>query len=202
MIASTVLLTVYSFLAGRRGGLGFGGCMLSASVGALLGILIIVLKSGLHGGPDEHRVQPHPGPREGHLGRRPRGRRVLGLAEPSSYGPFAVLQFDNGTTLDFIEDTGEIKAQHYAFLVGEDDFDAIWDRLKEQGRQWWADPHKRKPGEINHARRRPRPLLAGPGRPLAGDHHPPVRQRGLNILVIGRADPTPAARSRPRFGAG
>ena len=57
---------------------------------------------------------------------------VLGLAEPSSYGPFAVLQFDNGTTLDFIEDTGEIKAQHYAFLVGEDDFDAIWDRLKEQ----------------------------------------------------------------------
>jgi hypothetical protein len=75
---------------------------------------------------------------------------LLGLAEPTSYGPFAVLQFDNGTTLDFIEDTGDIKAQHYAFLVGEDDFDAIWDRLKEQRRQWWADPHKRRPGEINH----------------------------------------------------
>ena len=28
------------------------------------------------GGPDEHRFQPHPGPREGHLGRRPRGRRA------------------------------------------------------------------------------------------------------------------------------
>ena len=66
---------------------------------------------------------------------------VLGLAEPSSYGPCAVLQFDNGATLDFIEDTGEIRAQHYAFLVGEDDFDAIWDRLKAQGHQWWADPH-------------------------------------------------------------
>ena len=75
---------------------------------------------------------------------------LLGLAEPSSYGPFAVLQFDNGTTLDFIEDTGEIKAQHYAFLVGEDDFDAIGDRLKEQGHQWWADPHQRRPQEINH----------------------------------------------------
>ena len=75
---------------------------------------------------------------------------LLGLAEPTSYGPFAVLQFDNGATLDFIEDTGEIKAQHYAFLVGEDDFDAIWDRLKEQGRQWWADPYKRQPGQINH----------------------------------------------------
>ena len=33
---------------------------------------------------------------------------VLGLAEPTSYGPFAVLQLDNGATLDFIEDTGEI----------------------------------------------------------------------------------------------
>ena len=42
---------------------------------------------------------------------------VLGLPGPASYGPFAVLQFDNGATLDFIEDAGEIKAQHYAFLV-------------------------------------------------------------------------------------
>ena len=75
---------------------------------------------------------------------------ILGLAEPTSYGPFAVLQFDNGTTLDFIEDTGDIKAQHYAFLVGEDDFDAIWGRLRDGGRPWWADPHRRQPGEINH----------------------------------------------------
>ena len=50
---------------------------------------------------------------------------VLGLAEPSSYGPFAVLEFDNGATLDFVEDAGDIQAQHYAFLVGEDDFDSI-----------------------------------------------------------------------------
>ena len=54
---------------------------------------------------------------------------MLGLAEPASYGPFAVLQLDNGATLDFIEDTGDITPQHYAFLVGEDDFDAIWGRL-------------------------------------------------------------------------
>jgi hypothetical protein len=48
VIASTVLLTLYSFFAGRRGGLGIGGSLVSASVGAMLGILIIVLKAGLH----------------------------------------------------------------------------------------------------------------------------------------------------------
>jgi hypothetical protein len=75
---------------------------------------------------------------------------VLGLAEPTAYGPFAVLHLDNGASLDFIEDHGEIQSQHYAFLVGEDDFDAIWGRIREQDRQFWADPFKRRPGEINH----------------------------------------------------
>jgi hypothetical protein len=48
MIASTVLLTVYSFFAGRRGGLGLGGSLLSACIGAALGLLVISLKAGLH----------------------------------------------------------------------------------------------------------------------------------------------------------
>lgn len=75
---------------------------------------------------------------------------VLGLPEPTAYGPFAVLQFDNGASLDFMQDSGHITPQHYAFLVGEDDFDRIWDRLRSQRRQWWADPFKSRPGEINH----------------------------------------------------
>ena len=48
VIASTVLLTIYSFFAGRRGGLGLGGSVLSAAIGALLGILVIGLKAALH----------------------------------------------------------------------------------------------------------------------------------------------------------
>ena len=75
---------------------------------------------------------------------------VLGLAEPTSYGPFAVLALGNGASLDFLEDTGDIQPQHYAFLVGEDDFDAIWSRIRAQGRGYWADPFQRRPGEINH----------------------------------------------------
>jgi hypothetical protein len=48
VIASTVLLTVYSFLAGRRGGLGIGGSLVSAAVGAALGLLVVGLKASLH----------------------------------------------------------------------------------------------------------------------------------------------------------
>jgi hypothetical protein len=61
-----------------------------------------------------------------------------------------VLPLDNGASLDFMHDSGEIHGQHYAFLVGEDDFDAIWSRIREQDRQFWADPFKHRAGEINH----------------------------------------------------
>jgi catechol 2,3-dioxygenase-like lactoylglutathione lyase family enzyme len=75
---------------------------------------------------------------------------VLGLAEPSAFGPFAVLELSNGVSLDFMVVEGEIGSQHYAFLVTEDEFDAIHGRLRQAGRQWWADPAGRRPGEINH----------------------------------------------------
>jgi hypothetical protein len=48
VIASTALLTAYSFFAGRRGGLGIGGSLVSGAIGATLGILIVVLKASLH----------------------------------------------------------------------------------------------------------------------------------------------------------
>jgi extradiol dioxygenase family protein len=75
---------------------------------------------------------------------------ILGLGEPSEYGPFLELRMANGVSLDFMKVDGEIQGQHYAFLVSEDDFDAIHQRLKDSGRDWWADPFKRRRGEINH----------------------------------------------------
>jgi hypothetical protein len=48
VIASTVLLTIYSFFAGRRGGLGLRGSLVSAAIGAALGLLVILLKASLH----------------------------------------------------------------------------------------------------------------------------------------------------------
>ena len=74
---------------------------------------------------------------------------VLDLAEPSSYGPFAVLQFDNGVTLDFM-DMAEFTQQHCAFLVSEEEFDACFERIQRAGIDYWADPFHNEPGRINH----------------------------------------------------
>jgi hypothetical protein len=76
---------------------------------------------------------------------------VLGLPEPTAYGPFADLELDNDVTLAFMDTDGEIHGQHYAFLVSEEDFDLVLGRLRDAGRRWWADPYGRQPDEINHA---------------------------------------------------
>jgi hypothetical protein len=48
VIACTALLTIYSFVAGRRSGLSTTRSVGSAAVGALLGLLVIALKASLH----------------------------------------------------------------------------------------------------------------------------------------------------------
>ena len=74
---------------------------------------------------------------------------VLGLPDAQAYGPFAELKLDNGASLDFMDTEGEVHGQHYAFLVGEDDFDAIFGRVKQLGADFWADPFRNEPGAIN-----------------------------------------------------
>ena len=74
---------------------------------------------------------------------------ILGLEPPSTYGPFVVVQVANDVSLDFADDHGEPRPQHYAFLVSEAEFDAIQARLVERGLTFWADPFHRRAGEIN-----------------------------------------------------
>lgn len=74
---------------------------------------------------------------------------ILGLDPPTTYGPFAVLQVDNEVSLDFADDHGEPQPEHYAFLVGEEEFDQIHSRIVERGLTFWADPSHRRTGEIN-----------------------------------------------------
>ena len=75
---------------------------------------------------------------------------LLGRGAPTRFGPFHCVALDNGVTLDFMREDGErIAAQHYAFLVGEDEFDRILGRIREHGLAYSADPAGRRPGEID-----------------------------------------------------
>ena len=50
--------------------------------------------------------------------------------------------------MDFYQQEGPITLQHYAYLVGEEEFDAIFARIRERQLPYWADPGKTQPGEI------------------------------------------------------
>jgi len=74
---------------------------------------------------------------------------ILGLDQPTPYGPFLIVQVDNDVSLDFADDHGPVHPQHYAFLVNESDFDEIFGRIRARGLSYWADPGRRRPDEIN-----------------------------------------------------
>jgi catechol 2,3-dioxygenase-like lactoylglutathione lyase family enzyme len=75
---------------------------------------------------------------------------ILGLPAAERYGRFLVVATDNGVSLDFAETGDAIATQHYAFLIGEQEFDTIFGRITDRGITYWADPGRTKAGEINH----------------------------------------------------
>lgn len=76
---------------------------------------------------------------------------ILGLRVGPPFGPFLPVETSNGVTLDFMDsDADPIAAQHYAFLVSEEDFDATFERIRQAGIAYYADPGHRERGRINH----------------------------------------------------
>jgi catechol 2,3-dioxygenase-like lactoylglutathione lyase family enzyme len=75
---------------------------------------------------------------------------LLGLAAPTRFGPFMMVETANGVSLDFMAVGGEIAHQHYAFLVSEAEFDDIFGRIQARGMSYWADPGHARAGAINH----------------------------------------------------
>jgi catechol 2,3-dioxygenase-like lactoylglutathione lyase family enzyme len=75
---------------------------------------------------------------------------VLGLPAPARFGPFVQIPTANGVDLDFADSNEEFSRTHYAFLVTEEEFDAIYRRIQERDLAHWADPQQHRPQEINH----------------------------------------------------
>jgi len=74
---------------------------------------------------------------------------IMGLPKPTTFAGFLVVQVDKDVSLDFADTPEPIKPQHYALLVGETEFDQIFGRIRARGLTYWADPDRRRPGEIN-----------------------------------------------------
>jgi catechol 2,3-dioxygenase-like lactoylglutathione lyase family enzyme len=78
--------------------------------------------------------------------------RLFGLADPVRFSVFWQVSTDNGVDLDF--DTygpdGVFTTGHYAFLVDDGEFDAIFERLRADDISYWADPGRNERGVINH----------------------------------------------------
>jgi catechol 2,3-dioxygenase-like lactoylglutathione lyase family enzyme len=75
---------------------------------------------------------------------------ILGRPAPTRFGPFQVIELDNDVALDFYETKDEIASQHYAFLIDDEGFDAVFARIRARGLAYWADPGKSQTNEINH----------------------------------------------------
>ncbi|MGH3725892.1 MAG: VOC family protein [Mycobacterium sp.] len=76
---------------------------------------------------------------------------IFGLPAAVEVGHFLNVELEHGGNLDFATiDHGQLVPQHYAFLVTEGDFDAIYGRITDRGVIHWADPRGQHPDEINH----------------------------------------------------
>ena len=56
---------------------------------------------------------------------------ILGVKAQPQWGPFRPVQTSNGVTLDFV-DSKDVRTQHYAFLVDDEEFDTSFAKLRPQ----------------------------------------------------------------------
>jgi catechol 2,3-dioxygenase-like lactoylglutathione lyase family enzyme len=75
--------------------------------------------------------------------------QILGLDPPRAVSHFMAVQVSNGVTLDY-DDREDFRPQHCAFLVGDVEFDAIFERVTRAGITYYADAYHLRPGDINH----------------------------------------------------
>ena len=73
---------------------------------------------------------------------------ILGLEVGAPVGPFLPVHLDNDVALDFMDHHADPPAQHYAFKLDPEAWEAAQARLLDRGIQTWADPHKQEPDGV------------------------------------------------------
>ena len=74
---------------------------------------------------------------------------ILDRPAATRFGPFHVVSLDNDVSLDYLQTDKPIEQQHYAFLITESEFDAVLGRIIDRGITHWADPGRKRAGEIS-----------------------------------------------------
>jgi catechol 2,3-dioxygenase-like lactoylglutathione lyase family enzyme len=74
---------------------------------------------------------------------------ILGLRPARTFFHFLVVDLSNGVSLDYYQKEGPVSQQHYAFLVSDEEFDAAFERIQQNGLDYWADPARSQPGRVN-----------------------------------------------------
>lgn len=77
--------------------------------------------------------------------------KMFGLQfDENAVGYFAPVRVNETLTLDFDDDVEHLDIHHYAFKVGETDFDAIFGRIQTEGIPYGSEPNALENRAINH----------------------------------------------------
>ena len=75
--------------------------------------------------------------------------RIFGLSYKGSMGHFAPVEVNETLTLDF-DNADQFQSHHYAFHVGDEEFDAIFGRIKAETIPYGSGPFEPDNLQINH----------------------------------------------------
>lgn len=112
---------------------------------------------------------------------------VLGRPDPVPFHHFMVVELDNGVSLDFMTKEDPVSRQHYAFLITEEDFDGVLERVRGRGGEDLGGPGAHGCGRDQSQRRRAGVLFRGSGR---------ARARGADAALRGAVRLVALDRSR------
>ena len=65
--------------------------------------------------------------------------RIFGVKYEGTWGHFAPVKVNDTFTLDF-DDSEDPRSNHYAFLASDEEFDAVLQRVKEEGIPFGSGP--------------------------------------------------------------
>jgi catechol 2,3-dioxygenase-like lactoylglutathione lyase family enzyme len=77
--------------------------------------------------------------------------RIFGLSYDGEIAHFAPVRVNDSLTLDF-DNRSDFRSHHYAFKVGDEEFDQIFGRIRDEGIPYGSGPRALDDMQTNHRR--------------------------------------------------